>query len=903
MDHPNKLPAPKFAVLADYLLSRIDQLVPVWLPGGVVKGHEYFVHSIWRHEKTPSLSVAMSGANAGKWCDHGGDELHRGNDLITLYARINGLTNTMAAVELAREHGIEDEVCVTRAQGDATPRPPRPAPVMQPATLRPKSDEGWRTVVPVPAFAPEPTFWHQYRNSDEHQDPIDHLARYEIDGALYGFVVRFITSSGKKETLPYTWCQSGRDGAYKWHWKHWDEPRPLYFPGGRSPASYAGFVEPRMPTVVVVEGEKKASILHNLLNAKAPGIYIVASWSGGSKAWQKADWSWLTGCTVLLWPDCDGKRELLTKKEREACLDDMALQVAQAAKPLLPAAKQVGMKAMLGIGALLRDTQACNVSMLPIPEPLAVPDGWDCADAITTDGWTAERVLAFFGGAQALTAQPIAAPAEKKIEGLVGTGDAPSDAVDDGATVLIAGRVIPDWLAYYYDAEKHRWNTSRKMVILILERDPALAPVLAYNELSNTVQARSKWPWPHGHAGDVTDAVDLMLGKYLTDTYGLPSIPRAALQEAIQTVAHTKRFHPIREHLDGLVHDRKTRIDKWLIFAMGEKPEEWVDDAGVTQPATLSKAMVEYLQIVGRCWLLGMVKRVIEPGCKFDYCPVLEGVGGLRKSTLVESISLPGFYSDTPFDVGHGKEAQEQVQGIWVYEIGELSHFSKADVAVIKGFISSKEDRYRAAYAATVGKYPRQCVLVGTTNENTYLRDRTGNRRFWPIPVRNVLNTDWVIKYRDQLLAEAYALCMADPKIAYTPTPDQERRLFVPMQESRLQETAVISELLYVLTRSPLPSGIGAIVNELTEFVTISQLALALGVEAAKSTPGLEGQIRGWLDHEGWQRLKKMVNGVRAWGYVRPAKWPAVEEDDAMQSAPSQDVAAPRVEDGDDVPF
>jgi hypothetical protein len=876
------LPPINFAALADALLAQADTLVPMWLPGGTRRGHEYVCGSL---SGGTGSSCSVNLVN-GKWADFAANEA--GNDLVGLYAAIHSLTMGKAAVQLAREEGLEDVAGVQPARAGSSSEPPAPKPVRPaPPPPAPKSDEGWQTVAPVPELAPAATFRHQYRQLQD----IEHTATYQIDGKLYGYVVRFKTSDGGKETLPYTWCTSARDGASRWHWKTWDEPRPLYFPGGVSPlVAGAG----TLPTVILVEGEKKAGILQTLLDSHAPGVYLVASWVGGCKAWKKADWSWLNGCPVLLWADCDGKREPLTKAERDAAPDDMARAVIQATKPVLPLHKQPGMAAMLGIGALLQDAHACKVHMLPIPAPLSVPDGWDCADAINTDGWDGAQVLAFFGQAQPLLAGADASePAvkdgkavAKKIDASVGTGDGDID--DDGFT-LISGRRIPGWLACYYDKANKRWLTSRKMVILLLERDPNLADVLAYNELSNNVQSRVLWPWPHSKVGDVTDAVDLLLGKYLTDTYGLPSIARAALTEAIQTVAHTRRFHPVREQLQGLKWDGKSRIDKWLVHVLGETPE------------SLSPAMLEYLQIVGRCWLLGMVNRVMQPGCKFDYCPVLEGVGGLRKSTMVETLAGSQFYSDTPFEVGRGKEAQEQVQGLWVYEIAEMTHFSKAEVGAIKAFISSKVDRYRVAYGSTVGSFARQCLLVGTTNENTYLRDRTGNRRFWPVPVKHTINTEWLIKYRDQLLAEAYALYLLDTP--YTPTPEQERRLFVPMQESRLVETAVLSELLYVLTRPPMPTGIQSVVNTLTDFVTIAQLTLALGVDAAKSSPALEAQIRGWLDHEGWERVKKQINGARAWGYVRPANWPPVEVEDDMTAAPPSVADELTEEDGDDVPF
>lgn len=889
------LPPIKFDALARELLSRAESLLEQWLPGGVKRGHEYICGSLQGGDGT---SCAVN-VNTGMWGDFATGET--GGDLVSLYAAINGLSPGKAAVQVARDYGLEDVAGVTRAaEGAAQPvRAPKPLP--EPKAKKPRNEEGWSTVRPVPGTAPKPTFWHSYRNHDKHQDPIDHLAEYRVDDALHGYVVRFLTSDGGKDTLPYTWCLSARDGACKWQWKVFDEPRPLYYPSHTAPGTR---------TVVLVEGEKKADALQGLLNATAPDVYHVTSWPGGSNAWQKADWSWLHGCNVLLWPDCDAKREKLTPTERKACLDDAAIEMAAAMKPLLVPHKQPGMKAMLGIGALLRDTHACTVQLLAIPEPLVVTDGWDCADAINTDGWDGARMLAFFNTGYALPPSDkddANAPASgtghasdagggggKNRDGLVGTEDSDSD---DADFEMIAGHRVPSWMAWYYNRKDRKWMVSRKMVIAILEKDPVLERILAYNELSNNVQSRELWPWAYAEVGDVTDAVDLLLGKYLTDTYGLPSIPRAALSEAIQTVAHTRRFHPIREYLQNLpVHTLgvdKKRIDNWLVHILGESPK------------TLKPAMLEYLQIVGRCWLLGMVNRVMNPGCKFDYCPVLEGVGGLRKSTMVEVLASSAFFSDTPFEVGKGKEAQEQVQGLWLYEIAELTHFSKAEVGAIKAFITSKVDRYRVAYGTTVGSFKRQCVLVGTTNENTYLRDRTGNRRFWPIPVKNMINTEWLVKYRDALFAEAYAMYLANTP--YTPTPDQERRLFEPMQTSRLVETALMGELLHVLTRDPTASTSGQIVNNLTSFVTLAQLVKALETDAYKSSQVQESAVRAWLTSEGWERKKKLVNGVRAWGYERPRNWPDVSDDDDMTAAPEDapvDLSKFKQEqDGDDAPF
>lgn len=858
-----ELPPIKYRELAEALLPMADTLVPQWLPGGQRIGHEWRCGSL-AGEAGDSCSVNLV---TGQWADFAGADDEKGNDLLGLYGAIHNLTAAKAAVQLARQLGLEGVAGLVKTAAGAAIAPvanPRPAPAPKPAAEK----EEWSTVQPVPDHAPPPSFRHHHRQPKD----LIHTATYALDGEVFGYVVRFRTSDDGKDTLPYTFCQSARDGSQKWHWKTWDEPRPLYLPGGKLPNGR---------TVLLVEGEVKAELLQYALDAAMPGLYCVVSWPGGCKVWQKADWTWLAGSTVLGWPDCDAHREALSKAERDSVKDDeVAREALQATKPLLPEVKQPGMKAMLGIGALLRDTHACTVQLLPIPKPGEKKSGWDCADAIA-EGWTVDDLLAFFGRAQPLptsqTAKPVAETAdpEKNLRSPVGTegrgssGFVPGGAKDDGDEVELVkcgGRLVPLWLSWYWDGEKKRWNITRKAVISALENDPALKGIVAFNELSNSLQCRRAWPWPNARAGDIGGADELLLGKYLTDTYGLPSVSSAALEEAIKTVGYTERYHPIREWLVGLKWDGKPRLDRWLPYVLRETPE------------TMDAGLAEYLGLVSRFWVLGMVWRVMKPGCKFDYCPVLEGKGGLRKSTLIEELASGDWYSDTKFDVGKGKEAQEQVQGIWLYEIAELAGFTKADVNDIKSFISSKHDRYRVAYGKTVEKFARQCVMAGSTNQNTYLRDRTGNRRFWPVPVQHVINTEWVQRNREQLFAEAFALYLQG--VAYTPTEEREKRLFAPMQGSRLIETAVEGQLLRYLTREQGAAGDVYQVNRETKFVTVAQLVQALGVDVAKSTAGLENQIRDWLGQYGWEYCKKMICGVRAWGFLRPAVWPPVEVDD-----------------------
>lgn len=878
MTQRDRLPPINFHALNEALLDRAESLVPMWLPGGKKRNHEWVCAGLSGGDGTScSINITGDRKKRGHWADFATDD--RGKDLISLYASIHGLDQGKAAIQLARDYGLEDIAGVMR--DDAHKALPLPPP--QPVTSKPKqaSDEGWQTVRPVPALAPAVNFKHQFRAETD----IEHVAEYRHGDDLHGYVVRFRTSDGGKDTLPRTWCTSSRDGASKWHWRQFDEPRPLYFPSHQLPGTR---------TVIMVEGEKKADALQAVLDGGAPDLYRVASWPGGSKAWKKSDFESVRGCSVLLWADCDGKREALTKAEKDACEDDLARTVLQQAKPFLPEHKQPGMSAMLGIGAMLRDEHGCMVQLLPIPKPGDVVDGWDCGDAINTDGWDFERIVSFFGQAQPLPALETPAVEAggsgggKKIDGPVDTEEGDPDGDD---WVQCGNRKVPKWLSWYWDANKSRWITSRKLVITALENDPLLCNVLGLNELSNNIEARLDWPWMYGKAGPIKGSTDLMLGQYLSQTYGLPSIPRAALVEAIETIAQMRPFHPVREYLQGLQHDGKERLNKWLVHVIGESP------------ATLSPRVYEYLCQVGRFWVVGMVARAMEPGCKFDYCPVLEGPGGLGKSTMARILASSEFFSDAHFDLTRGKEGQEQVQGVWLYELAELANLGKAEVNLIKAFISMMIDRYRPSYGRTVEAFPRQCVMVGTTNEDAYLRDRTGNRRWWPIPVRHRILLDWLMRNRDQLFAEALGVYLSGE--SYVPTPEDEERLYKPMQESRVIETSVISEMQHLFTRTPTATGIGAVVNDLTEFVTLAQTTLALGVDAAKSNIMLESQVRAWFKQEGWERVKRQINGMRAWGFQKPKNWPQTQpDDDAVPEAPPS-AAGSSIEHGsdDDAPF
>ncbi len=190
--------------------------------------------------------------------------------------------------------------------------------------------------------------------------------------------------------------------------------------------------------------------------------------------------------------------------------------------------------------------------------------------------------------------------------------------------------------------------------------------------------------------------------------YGITNAKK--ITDAFLLTADSNRFHPVRNYLNSLKWDGQKRLETLFIDYLGAE-----DTA--------------YVRAVTRKVLTGAVARVYEPGIKFDYALVLVGPQGIGKSEIISRLGC-GFSSDTLTTL-QGKEAYEQIQSFWLIELGELSALKKAEVETIKLFISKKEDAFRQAYARYTGRYPRQCIFIGTTNNDEFLKDQTGNRRFY----------------------------------------------------------------------------------------------------------------------------------------------------------------------------
>jgi predicted P-loop ATPase len=211
------------------------------------------------------------------------------------------------------------------------------------------------------------------------------------------------------------------------------------------------------------------------------------------------------------------------------------------------------------------------------------------------------------------------------------------------------------------------------------------------------------------------------------------------LLNATVTIAYARKFNPVLEYLDSLKWDCVPRVEKLFgrYFNCGE------DD---------------YTRAVSRCFMIGAVRRVRHPGCKFDTMPILKGSQGWNKSTGVKTLFGEEFWSDASLGNLRDKDAPLKLRGIWVQEFAEVDSLTRSETNVLKHFCSLQADRQRDPYGRIAENSPRRCVFIATVNEGGYLKDPTGARRFWPLDLSAPAKVTDLARDRDQLWAEAAKL-------------------------------------------------------------------------------------------------------------------------------------------------
>jgi predicted P-loop ATPase len=278
--------------------------------------------------------------------------------------------------------------------------------------------------------------------------------------------------------------------------------------------------------------------------------------------------------------------------------------------------------------------------------------------------------------------------------------------------------------------------------------------VLAYNEMSEEIVLTL--PIPGSFTPKSTFKVrsmkdeDFVLATAWFNKHGFPTIGKQIVVDAVETVASENVISPIRHYLED--------VEKQYGWEPGKHPSR-LDRLfevyfGVAPNAVDPGADPAYLALIGRKFMVSAVARALKPGCKVDTMLVLEGPQGAKKSSAARILSGSSYFSDNLPLMGT-KDASDHIRGKWIIEVGELSAMQKSDVEAIKAFVSRQEEKFRPAYARKTITYPRRCIFIGTTNQDAYLRDETGNRRFWPVKVGDV---DLVALERDRDLLWAEAV-------------------------------------------------------------------------------------------------------------------------------------------------
>jgi predicted P-loop ATPase len=380
----------------------------------------------------------------------------------------------------------------------------------------------------------------------------------------------------------------------------------------------------------------------------------------------------------------------------------------------------------------------------------------------------------------------------------------------------------PAWLAKCQTTrdDDPRGNLFNTMVAL--REDQRIADAFRLDEM-----LRAPVVLDNGTLRPVTDA-DVSRLQELLQHAGLHTLSKDTAHQAVDLRASENAFHPVRDHLSSLRWDGAKRVHGWLHTYLGAE-------------------YTPYSQQIGTMFLVAMVARVFDPGCKCDYMMVLEGPQGARKSTAC-AILGGIWFSDCLPDINGGKDVPQHLNGKWLIEIAELAALSKAENARLKMFITRPVERYRPTYGRKEVIEPRQCVFIGTTNQSAYLRDETGGRRFWPVKV-GAIDTDALARDRDQLFAEAVALYRSGAR--WWPDSTFEAEHIRPQQEARFEVDAWEEAIAQWLASR--------------QQTTVLEVAKeALFIETPKLGTTEQRRISGILERLGWVRGKR-TPAARPW--------------------------------------
>lgn len=419
------------------------------------------------------------------------------------------------------------------------------------------------------------------------------------------------------------------------------------------------------------------------------------------------------------------------------------------------------------------------------------------------------------------------------------------------------GEGVEDWRLRLIRGRDKQPTACPHNLMLILEHDEVLAGLFWLDEFGNRVVLDRTPPWAGGKRDEFTEVDALELAAWLGDPahYTITVGVNLVLQ-SVEAIARRRKRHTVREYLEGLKWDGTPRIARMFVDLFGAED-------------------TPYNVGVAACVLVSAVSRILwfddkqpSKGSKVDFMLVLEGGQGAGKTTAVLELFGAEWYAEATESPAH-KDFYQTLRGRWGVEIGEMDSFSKADVAKVKQAITTRFDVYRPSYGRTARSFRRECVFMGTTNKDDYLRDESGARRFLPLKVGRVDITT-LVSVRDQLWAEAVHLFREG--FEWWRLPDDAQR----EQDARYQEDSWMEPIARWLDgKAGVDSYEGiqvrdVITGKIGECTSSDLLWRALRIDTARHSRQDQMRVASVMARLGWPKFRPTRNSVRLWCWYRP---------------------------------